>query len=82
MQLRINSLEIRRDSLLWVISGVSKYTRINSTFYAVMADDDNSIYHSMDKVVVKDVLPDGLDELASAVSHKLAMLGVPVRVPA
>lgn len=36
----------------------------------------------MDEVVVKDILPNSLDELASAVSYELATLGIPVWVPA
>ena len=47
-----------------------------------MAYDDDPIFHGVDEVVVKYIFPDCLYELTSTVSHNLASLGVPVRVPA
>ena len=47
-----------------------------------MAYNDNAIYHGVDEIVVEDVLPDCLHELAAAVSHELAALGIPAWVPA
>jgi hypothetical protein len=74
------SSQKKSDSLLWVVSRVGEYTWINSMFYPIMAHHDNTIYHCMDKVVIKNIFPDSLDEFTSAVSHELATLGIPVWV--
>ena len=50
-------------------------------FYPVMTCDNNPISHGMNEVIVKNIFPDSLNELMSAVSHKLCMLGIPVWMP-
>ena len=70
------------NSLLWVVGRVSKYTWVNSTPDTVMTCNNNPIFHGVNKIIVKEVSPDSLDELTPAVSHELASLGVPSWVPA
>ena len=70
------------DLLFRVVGGVSEYPRINPTSYPVRACDNDPVYHCMNEVVIKNVFPNGLNELAPAVSHELTALGVPLWVPA
>ena len=49
---------------------------------AIMTYNNDPVFHGMNEIVIKKVFPNGLDELTLAVSHDLALLGVPSWVPA
>ena len=74
-------LEAKSKVLLWIIRGIGEYLWINAPLNPVVACDDHSVYHGMNEVVVKHVLPDHLDEFALAMGHQLAPLGLPMWVP-
>ena len=70
------------DLLFGVVCGVGEYTWINPMLYPVGTRDDNSIYHGVNELIVKNIFPDSLHKLTSAVSHELTTLGIPLWVPA
>jgi len=69
------------DLLFRVVSRICEYPWINATLYPVVTRNNDTIFHGMDEVIVEDIFPDGLDEFASAVSHELAALSIPVWMP-
>jgi hypothetical protein len=78
---RVRSDGTNWNSLFWIVGRVCKYPWIDPAPNTVVTCNNNSIFHGVQEVIVKDVLPDSLNELTPTVSHELAALGVPVWVP-
>ena len=64
------------DTLFGIVSQVREYSRVKTTPYTIQAFHGESMTISIDKVIVEQLVPDTMHELAAAVCEYIGFLTV------
>ena len=65
--------------LLWIVTGMTKDAEVEASLHPITAGNDNSMFPSLDELIVEDDLPLSMYEFAVAKSHEHVVWSISTR---